>query len=158
MSISILVLYIVFCFILQKKTTSSTFIIQSKQKLREFLCIFIIHWVAGPLLPPSLVLNFLLLARCIPNIAKRSVWEQCIYWRPTTDRPHILENFERPYLGNGSSDPLHVWFYIGFSGMADRMALFPVSPNPRWRSVAILENFKWPYLWNGSSDRLRVLY
>ena len=30
--------------------------------------------------------------------------------RPT-DRPRILENFERPYLGNGSSDPLHVWFY-----------------------------------------------
>jgi len=30
--------------------------------------------------------------------------------RPT-DRPCILENFERPYLGNGSSDPLHVWFY-----------------------------------------------
>jgi len=34
--------------------------------------------------------------------------------RPTNDwlidRPRILENFERPYLGNGSSDPLHVWF------------------------------------------------
>jgi len=30
--------------------------------------------------------------------------------RPT-DRPRILENFERPYLGNGSSDPLRVWFY-----------------------------------------------
>ena len=29
-----------------------------------------------------------------------------------TDQPsEILENFERPYLGNGSSDPLHVWFY-----------------------------------------------
>ena len=23
----------------------------------------------------------------------------------------ILDNFERPYLCNGSSDPLHVWFY-----------------------------------------------
>ena len=39
---------------------------------------------------------------------------------------------------------------MGFSGSADRMALFPVSPNPRWRlgrhliqdggSDAILEN------------------
>jgi len=39
---------------------------------------------------------------------------------------------------------------VGFSGSANRMALFPVSPNPRWRlgrhliqdggSVAILEN------------------
>jgi len=30
--------------------------------------------------------------------------------RPTTDRPRILANFERPYLGNGSSDPFHLWF------------------------------------------------
>ena len=30
---------------------------------------------------------------------------------PPTDRPRILENFERPYLGNGSSDVLHVSFY-----------------------------------------------
>jgi len=32
---------------------------------------------------------------------------------------------------------------MGFSGSADRMALFPVSPNPRWRhggSAAILKN------------------
>jgi len=27
---------------------------------------------------------------------------------------------------------------VGFSGSADRMALFPVSPNPRWRRL--LEN------------------
>ena len=34
--------------------------------------------------------------------------------RPTTDqRPHILENFKWPYLREGSSDPLHVWFYGG---------------------------------------------
>ena len=39
--------------------------------------------------------------------------------RPTDDRPTrrpidrycILENFERPYLGNGSYDPLHVFIY-----------------------------------------------
>jgi len=42
--------------------------------------------------------------------------------RPTA-RPRILENFERPYLGNGSSDPPHVWSYrVGFSRSADRMA------------------------------------
>jgi len=40
---------------------------------------------------------------------------KCIYWgptidrRPTTDRPRILENFERRYLGNGTSNPPHVW-------------------------------------------------
>ena len=35
--------------------------------------------------------------------------------RPTTDdrRPHIWENFKWPYLREGSSDPLHVWFYGG---------------------------------------------
>jgi len=30
----------------------------------------------------------------------------------------------------------------GFSGTADRMELFPVSSNPRWRLAAILENFE----------------
>jgi len=33
-----------------------------------------------------------------------------MYILTTDDRPRILENFEWPYLGNGSSDPLHVWF------------------------------------------------
>jgi len=58
---------------------------------------------------------FLLLARYVPNVVNKSTWHQCIYWgptdRPTDDRPRILENFEWPYLGSGSSDPLHVWFY-----------------------------------------------
>jgi len=36
--------------------------------------------------------------------------------RPTTDRPLIWENFKRPYLRKGSSDPLHVWFYGGVFG------------------------------------------
>ena len=48
---------------------------------------------------------------------------------------------------------------VEFSVTADRMALFPVAPNPRWRLAAILENFKSPYLRNGASDdsdRLRV--
>jgi len=57
--------------------------------------------------------RFLLLGRYVPNVAKRSVWEQCNIEdrrpidRPTNDRPRILENFERPYLGNGSSDLIH---------------------------------------------------
>jgi len=29
---------------------------------------------------------------------------------------------------------------VGFSRSADRMALFPVSPNPRWRLGCLLEN------------------
>ena len=31
--------------------------------------------------------------------------------RPATDRPLNFENFKRPYLCEGLSDPLHVWFY-----------------------------------------------
>jgi len=31
---------------------------------------------------------------------------------------------------------------VEFSGTADRMALLPVGPNPRWRLAAILENFE----------------
>jgi len=43
---------------------------------------------------------------------------------------------------------------VGFSRLADRMALFPVTSNPSWRQAAILDNFKWPYLRNGSFDPL----
>jgi len=31
---------------------------------------------------------------------------------------------------------------VGFSESADRMALLPVGPNPRWWPAAILENFE----------------
>jgi len=35
---------------------------------------------------------------------------------------------------------------VGFSGSADRMALFLVTPKPRWRQADMLDNFEWPYL------------
>jgi len=69
-------------------------------------------------------------------------------WRLKISNGHISAT-DHPI--NFVFDPL-----VGFSVMADRMALFPVSANPRWRLAAILENFKWPYLRNGSSNRLRV--
>jgi len=48
---------------------------------------------------------------------------------------------------------------MGFSRLADRMALFLVSPNPRWRrSSRHLEKFKWRYLSGGSSDLLHVWF
>ena len=47
---------------------------------------------------------------------------------------------------------------MGFSGSADRMALFPVSPNPWWRRSRHLEKFKWRYLGGGSSDLLCVWF
>ena len=37
--------------------------------------------------------------------------------RRPTDGPLICENFKRPYLREGSSDPLHVWFYGGDFGI-----------------------------------------
>jgi len=43
---------------------------------------------------------------------------------------------------------------VGFSGSADRMALFPVTSNPSWLQAAIMDNFEWPYLRNGSFDPL----
>jgi len=56
--------------------------------------------------------------------------------------------------------PIHFMFgsTVRFSGSADRMALFPVPPNPRWRRSRHLGKFKWRYLSGGSSDLLRVWF
>ena len=42
--------------------------------------------------------------------------------------------------------PIHFMFgsRVGFSGKADRMVLFPIRQNPRWRLTAILDIQKWP--------------
>ena len=45
-----------------------------------------------------------------------------------------------------------------FSGSADRIELFPVSPFPKWRLGRHFEKFKWRYLRGGSSDLLRVWF
>jgi len=57
---------------------------------------------------------------------------------------------------SATGDPIHFMFgsRVGFSGSADRMALFPVKSNPSWRQGAILDNFEWPYLRNDSFDPL----
>jgi len=63
-----------------------------------------------------------------------------------------------PRYANGyisaTLDPIHFMFgsMVGFSGSADRMALFPVTSNPSWRQAAMLDNFEWPYLRNDSFD------
>ena len=107
----------------------------------------------------ELTVPFLLLARYVSNVAKRSVWDQCKKYmlktdrpnghrRPTNDRPTTNRLLIWPIFGKiqmtisplASSDPLHVWFMVGFSGLADRIALFPVWPNPRWRLGRHLEN------------------
>jgi len=111
---------------------------------------------------------FLLLARYVPNVAKRSIWDQCkkynIEDRPATDDPptdrrptYQFWRFQMAISPRGVVDPLHVWFYLGFSGSADWMALFPVWPNPRWRPSRHLGKFKLRYLRDGSSDWLAVI-
>jgi len=88
---------------------------------------------------------------------RRRVYEigvrRSIYWGPTSDRPtsHLAHIGE---ISNGHisarGHPIHFMFgsTLGFLGFVDRMALFPVSPNPRWRR----------YLCGGSSDLRRVWY
>ena len=68
------------------------------------------------------IAKFLLLARYVPNVAKRSIWHQCkkkyiLRTDRPTDQPVIWENFKWLYLQKGSSDPLHVWFYGGVFGV-----------------------------------------
>ena len=76
-----------------------------------------------------------------------------MYILRTDDRPTDLA-FRKTSNGHISATghPIHFMFgsRVGFSGTADRMALFPVSQNPR----SLLQNFKWPYLWNELSDPL----
>jgi len=55
-------------------------------------------------------------------------------------------------IREGSSDPLHVWFYGGVFGVGGSNGVFPFSANPRWRLGGHLEKFKWRYLRCGSSD------
>jgi len=69
-----------------------------------------------------------------------------------------------PTYANGhisaTGDQVHFMFgsRVGFSGTADRTALFTFRTNPRWRPPPCWKNFKWRYLHNGSSDPLHVLF
>jgi len=92
--------------------------------------------------------SFLLLARCVPNITKRSIYEISVrrsrpmYWGPT-DRPTTDLTFGKISNGHISARgrPIHFMFCstVGFSRSVDRMALFLVLPNPRWRLGRHLE-------------------
>jgi len=82
------------------------------------------------------VIIFLLLVRYVPNVAKRSIWDQCkkkyilrtdqpatgnrrpaTSDRPTTDLTFGEISNCHISLREGSSDPLHVWFYGGVFGV-----------------------------------------
>jgi len=72
------------------------------------------------------------------------------YMPPTYANGHI----------SATGDPIHFMFgsMVGFSGTADRTALFTVRKNPRWRPLPCWKNFKWRYLRNRSSYPLHVLF
>jgi len=60
----------------------------------------------------AVIALFLFLARYVPNVAKKSTWHQCIL--RTDDRPTDLAFWKISndhYLGNGTSDRPHVWFW-----------------------------------------------
>jgi len=84
--------------------------------------------------------QFLLLARYVPNVAKRSIWDQCkkkyilrTDRQPTNDRP--TSHLAIGEISNGHISargrPIHFMFgsAVGFSGSADRMALIPFWPS-----------------------------
>ena len=91
-------------------------------------------------------------------------FEWCNRWplrpplSPKIGVPYAPKIREWPYLRTG--DPIHFMFgfRVGFSVSAYRMALFPVTSNPRWRQAEILDNFKWSYLRNGSFDPLIIAH
>jgi len=84
---------------------------------------------------PSTVSIFLLLARYVPNVAKRNIWDQCKKYilrtdrRPTTDqRPHIWENSNGDISAADHKIHCVLGSRMGFSGSADWMALITVWP------------------------------
>jgi len=64
------------------------------------------------------------------------------------------------YVNGHISATIHFMFgsMVGFSGTADRTALFTIRTNPRWQPPPCWKNFKWRYLRNRSSDPLHVLF
>jgi len=61
---------------------------------------------------------------------------------------------------SATGDPIHFMFgyRVGFSGTADRTALFTIRTNPGWQPPPCWQNFKWRYLRNRSSDPRHVLF
>jgi len=62
-------------------------------------------------------------------------------------------NFKWPYLREGSSDPLHVWFYVGVFEVGGSNGVISGFAKSK---MAALGKFKWRYLRGGSSDLRRV--
>ena len=77
------------------------------------------------LVVPAFICIDLLISRVLKINDDDDIWDQCKkkynlrtdrpapVRRPTNNRPHNFDNFKRPHLREGLSDPLHVWFYGG---------------------------------------------
>ena len=112
--------------------------------------------------------SFLLLARYVPNVAKRSTWDQCknkyklilrTDQRRTDDWLTDLSRLSLGKISNGHISargrPIHFMFgsVVGFSGTGIEWHYF------RFRQIGRhLGNFKLRYLRGGSSDLLRVWF
>jgi len=81
---------------------------------------------------------FLLLARYVPNIAKRSIMRSRVLYRPIDDRPTDRPTTSHLEKIQMAISPRRIIRFtpclvltsrMGFSGSADRMAIFPVWPN-----------------------------
>jgi len=87
----------------------------------------------------------------------------CPPWILRTDRwPTTDLSFGKISNGHISvrGRPMHFMFgcTVGFSGSADRMALFPVWQNPRWPLGCHPWKFKWRYLRDRSSDLFHIWF
>ena len=131
-------------------------------------------WNLGPKWPTPCWASETFDRKLRPNgyIAQRSQWTA--YKKPPSLFRMVLSltPYDLPFPQNGVSyvpryanghipatgDPIHFMFCsrVGFWETADRMALFPVRTNPRWRPPPCWKNFKWPYLHNRSSDPLHM--
>ena len=72
----------------------------------------------------ALFCKFLLLARYVPNVAKRSIWEQC-------KKKYILRTDQRPTDDRPTTDRLLIWPILGKLQMA-------ISPRGVVRSTSCL--------------------
>ena len=94
------------------------------------------------------------------TVTMESLWETTI----ALSNGVIADPYDLPFPQNGGSicpqhmriaisatdDPIQFMFgyRVGFSGTADRRALFTVRTNPRWQPPPCWKNFKWRYLCN----------
>ena len=75
---------------------------------------------------------------------------------PKMGVPYAPKIREWPYLCNGWSDPLHVWFYGRVFGDGRSNGAIFDSNKFKMAAAAILDNFEWPYLLNGSRSTYRA--